>query len=78
MTGWLVSVDREVSGGLASIQDLYAAWHADPTDACEAVRTKLALGSKIMPSTVAQISEPIFKGLRLQPGQAIRLVGDGW
>lgn len=78
MTGWLVSVDREVSGGLVSIQDLYAAWYADPTDACEAVRAKLARGSKITPSIVAPIGKPIFQGLRLQPDRVVRLVGDGW
>ena len=78
MMGWLVSVDREMSGGLASIQDLYAASYADPTDACEAVRAKLARGSKILPSIVAPISKPIFMGLRLESNQAVRLTGEGW
>lgn len=75
MNGWLVTVDREMSGGLASIQDLYASWHPAPREACAQVASKLAHGSQIRPAPLMTIPRAVFMGLRMDPGQTMRLQG---
>lgn len=76
MDGWLITVDREMSGGLVSIQDLYAARFSDPEIAIEAVHAILAYGSRIQPAVIGELSDAILLGLKVLPNSAVRLIGE--
>lgn len=76
MNGWLITVERERSGDLVSIEDIYAARFADPEIAIEAVHAMLACGSRIQPAVIGELSDAILHGLRVLPNSAVRLIGE--
>lgn len=76
MNGWLITVERERSGGLVSIEDIYAARFSDPETAIEAVHAMLAYGSRIQPAVIGELSDAILHGLRVSPNSAVRLIGE--
>lgn len=73
MSGWLISLTYEANGGRPTLEALFACWKELREEALSAVAALDAVGSRIVPRVVSQLSGSQLRGLNLRPGQTARL-----
>ncbi|WP_275226717.1 hypothetical protein [Novosphingobium album (ex Liu et al. 2023)] len=76
MSGWLVSVTYEMSGGLPTHEALFVCWVSDKEEALRKVSDFEPRGSQIPPRLIAEVPDSALRGLKLSPGQTGLLIAD--
>ena len=69
MSGWLIGVIYEVSGGSPTHEALFASWLPDREEALRQVIAYEPRGSHIPPRIIAEVPDHSLRGLKLSPGE---------
>ena len=76
MSGWLIAKPYEENAGLATHEVLFAVWLLDGDAALSLAKTYGPRGSNTEPRIIAEVSDSVLHGLRLQQGQVALLHAD--
>lgn len=76
MSGWLIAKPYEENAGLATHEALFAVWLPDGEAAISLAKAYGPRGSNTEPRKIAEVSDSVLHGLRLQPGQVALLQAD--